>query len=165
MNPARIVPLKEEHIEDFRAALDSVAREQIYLAMLEAPPLEDMRKFIRESIAADASHMVAIVDEELVGWCDVLRKPRPTLRHSGVLGMGVKANYRGHGIGKALMDATLQAAKAKGFKRVELTVRVDNPRAKRLYESFGFVEEGLCKRYMCLNGEYTDSYLMAVLFD
>jgi ribosomal protein S18 acetylase RimI-like enzyme len=161
----RVVPMAEEHIEGFRAALDSVAREQRFLAMLEAPPIEELGKFVKKSIAAGEAQVVAIVDGRLVGWCDVLRKARPTLRHSGVLGMGVMADYRGRGIGKALMGAVLEAAKEKGFKRVELTVRVDNPRAKKLYEQFGFVEEGLCRRHMCLDGEYTDSYLMAVLYD
>jgi ribosomal protein S18 acetylase RimI-like enzyme len=157
--------MAQEHIDDFRAALDSVARERRYLAMLEAPPIEELAKFVKESIAAGAPVMVAISDEKLVGWCDVLRKPRPTQRHTGVLGMGVMADYRGRGIGKALMAAALAAAKEKGFTRIELTVRVDNPRAKRLYEQFGFVEEGLCRRHMCLDGAYADSYLMAVLYD
>src|SRR5258708_23691495 len=132
----RVVPMAEEHIEGFRAALDRVAREQRYLAMLEAPPIEEVGKFVKETIAAGAPQVVAIVDEKIVGWCDVLRKPRPTLRHSGVLGMGVTAEYRWRGIGKALLGAVLAAAEEKGIYPIELTVRVDNPRAKKLYEQF-----------------------------
>jgi ribosomal protein S18 acetylase RimI-like enzyme len=160
----RVVPMAEEHIEGFRAVVDSVARERRYLAMLEAPPIEEVRKFIKEGIAAGAAIMVAIVDEKIVGWCDVLRKPRPTLRHSGVLGMGVTADCRGRGIGKALLRAALAAAREKGFTRIELMVRADNPLAKKLYEQFGFVEEGLCKHHMFIDGGYTDSYLMALLY-
>ena len=160
-----VVPIAQEHVEGFRAALDSVAREQRYLAMLEAPPMEEVTRFVKEGIASGMPQMVAIADGRIVGWCDVWRKPRATLKHSGVLGMGVLERHRGRGIGKALMGAALQAAKEKGFSRVELTVRVDNPRAKKLYEQFGFAEEGLCKRHMCINGEYADSYLMAVLYD
>src|SRR5258708_36723252 len=133
----RVVPMAEEHIEGFRAALDRVAREQRYLAMLEAPPIEEVGKFVKETIAAGAPQVVAIVDEKIVGWCDVLRKPRPTLRHSGVLGMGVTAEYRGRGIGKALLGAGLAAAKGKGFTRTGLTWRVENPRAKKPYDKFG----------------------------
>src|SRR6185503_3795204 len=65
--------------------------------------------------------------------------------------------------GRALMQATLTAAKASGMRRIELTVRVDNEPAKRLYESFGFVTEGLCKRHMCIDGQFVDSWLMALL--
>ncbi len=161
----RVVPIAAGHIEGFRAVLDSVAREQRYLALLEAPPMDEVARFVKEGIASGTPQMVAIADEKIVGWCDVWRKPRAALKHSGVLGMGVIESYRGRGIGKALMGATLQAAKQAGFTRIELTVRVDNPRAKKLYEQFGFVEEGLCRRHMRINGEYSDSYLMAVLLD
>jgi hypothetical protein len=36
----QIVPIEVKHIESFRRALDQVARERKYLAMLEAPPLK-----------------------------------------------------------------------------------------------------------------------------
>jgi len=98
-----------------------------------------------------------------VGWCDVAVRPRPTQRHSGILGMGVIREYRGKGIGRALLQATLASARAGGLRRIELTVRADNDPARRLYESFGFVTEGLCKRHMCVEGEFVDSWLMALL--
>ena len=61
------------------------------------------------------------------------------------------------------MQATLAAARTRGIRRIELTVRVDNEPAKRLYESFGFVTEGLCKRHMSIDGQFIDSWLMALL--
>jgi RimJ/RimL family protein N-acetyltransferase len=161
----RIVPFAEEHTERFRVALDSVAREGRYLAMLEAPPLEEVRKFVAESAARQHPRFIALIDDQPAGWCDVMGNPRETLRHSGVLGMGVVREYRRRGIGAALMQRTLADASAKGFTRIELTVRVDNQPAKRLYEKFGFVVEGLCRRHMRVRGEYHDSYLMALLYD
>jgi ribosomal protein S18 acetylase RimI-like enzyme len=160
-----IVPIAEEHVDGFRSAVDSVARELRYLSFLEAPPAAEVRKFVLGNIAGRVPQFVALDNERVVGWCDVLPKPRPTLRHSGVLGLGVISEYRGRGIGAALLDATLQAAKASGISRIELTVRVDNQRAKRLYERFGFVIEGLCRRHIRVNGEFKDSWLMALLPD
>jgi len=158
-----IVPLSEAHIDGFRAAVDSVARELKYLSFLEAPPLPEVRKFVLQNIAAGVPQFVAIEDQRVVGWCDVLPKPRPALRHSGVLGMGVVDAYRGRGIGRKLLDATLRAAKQMGLTRIELTVRTDNARAKRLYESFGFAVEGLCRRHIYIEGTYHDSHLMALV--
>ena len=79
--------------------------------------------------------------------------------------MGVVAAHRERGIGSALMQATLDDARARGLTRIELTVRIDNERAKRLYEKFGFVVEGLCRRHMRIRGKYYDSHYMALLFD
>jgi len=160
---ASIVPIAEQHIEGFSAALDSVARELKYLAFLEAPPLADVRGFVLQNIAEHVAQFVAVEHERVVGWCDVLPKPHPAMRHSGVLGMGVIDSHRGRGIGRALMEAALKAAWEKGLSRIELTVRADNARAKRLYESFGFAVEGLCRNHMLVQGEYADSYLMALL--
>src|SRR4030095_12783639 len=134
----RIVPIAEEYIEGFRAALDSVARERRFLAFLEAPPLESVRDFVLENIRSGQLQFIASADDKVVGWCDVSPKPRPVFRHSGILGIGVTKPYRGRGIGTALIGTTLEAARAKGLTRIELTVRTDNDRAKALYERFGF---------------------------
>jgi hypothetical protein len=46
----RVVPIAEEHKEEFRAGLDSVARERRYLTFLEASSLQETRRFIRRNI-------------------------------------------------------------------------------------------------------------------
>jgi RimJ/RimL family protein N-acetyltransferase len=158
-----IQPLRQEDVESYRAIFDSVAREGRYLARPEAPPIEDIRKFVQDSIDKRRPRFLAWHGDEAVGWCDIVEKPLDLLRHSGTLGMGVLEGYRGRGFGAELMARTLAAAKVKVFTRVELTVRVDNPRAKRLYEKFGFQLEGLCRRHMRVRGEYHDSYFMAWL--
>ncbi len=45
---------------------------------------------------------------------------------------------RGAGLGRALIDATLGRARARGCRRVELDVNEANDTAIRLYESAGF---------------------------
>jgi RimJ/RimL family protein N-acetyltransferase len=160
---ASILPIEEQHIEGFRAAVDSVARERRYLARFEAPAEADVRKYVLENIARQVPHFVAIDDDIVVGWCDIALRPQAAFAHSGVLGIGVLSEHRGKGVGGALLNATLQAARAQDIRRVELTVRVDNERAKRLYEACGFVVEGVCRRHMLVDGEFHDSYLMAHL--
>lgn len=161
----QIVPIAEEHIASFRAAVDAVARERCFLAMLEAPPLKAVTQFVRENIRTKNPQFVAVVNGKVVGWCDVQRKPFAAVHHSGVLGIGVISDYRNRGIGLALIRATLNAARERGFTRIELTVRADNPTAKALYEKSCFAIEGLCRNHMHVDGVYCDSYLMAVVYD
>lgn len=54
---------------------------------------------------------------------------------------GVKANHRNRGIGKALMAATIDAAKALGVHKLVLTSHHSLKAALHLYESFGFRHE------------------------
>lgn len=161
----RIAPIAEEHIEGFHAAVDSVARERRYLAFLAAPSLEKTREFVRENLRLNSPAFVALHGGGVVGWCDITSLNRPVFAHAGVLGMGVLVQYRGQGMGPALLRAALDAAKARGLMRVELTVRAGNQRARTLYEKFGFVMEGVKKNAVRVDGCYEDLYCMAVLFD
>ena len=162
--PCRIVPIGREHLAGFHAALDRVAREGRYLAMLQAPPFARTRRFVLESLRDGAIHFVALAeDETVVGWCDLRPKAAATLRHSAVLGMGVVQEFRGQGVGTRMLAATLEGADARGLRRAELVVRADNHAAIALYRRFGFVEEGRCREYLRVHGQDHDALLMARL--
>lgn len=161
----RITSIAPEHIASFREAADAVFRESQMFAFLEAPPLEQFTEFVHGVMKNEEPQFVAITDDQVIGWCDVLVKPRPAMRHSGVLGLGVLSSCRGKGVGTALLRATLGAARQRGLTRVELFVRTDNDRARRLYERAGFTVEGTLRRHVLVNGVYLDSYLMSLLYD
>ena len=160
----QIVPIAEEHIAGFHAAVDSVARERRYLAMLQAPPLEESADWVRGNLRKGNPQFVALVGGQVVGWCDVFPEKRETMAHGGVLGMGVLEGYRGKGIGASLMRATLEHARKTGFTRVELTVREDNLRAKALYDKAGFAVEGRKRKAALFDGRHYDLILMALVF-
>ncbi len=50
----------------------------------------------------------------------------------------VRDDARGQGVGRALVQATIDLARERGCRRVELDVNDANPPAVALYESFGF---------------------------
>lgn len=145
----------------FHRALDQVARERIFLEMIEAPPLEKVSVFQTELIAQGGPVYYALVNGEVVGWCDIFPNSNPRMRHRGGVGMGIIQSYRGQGIGKRLLNACLDHAKEFGLEKVELSVYSTNTSAIALYHSVGFAEEGLIKKYRKLDGQYQDCLLMA----
>lgn len=159
----QIVPIRRMHLAGFHAAVDDIAKERRYLAMLEAPSFTRTRRLVLDSLRAGAVHVVAVAGDEVIGWCDLRPKTAPTLRHSAVLGMGIVAAYRGQGIGSRMLAATLELAWARGIRRAELNVRSDNTPAIALYRRFGFVAEGTCRNYVCIDGVDYDALLMARL--
>ena len=78
---ARIIPMQSRHVRGFHEALDSVAREGRFIAMIEAPPLAAARRFVRNGAAAGSVQLVALVHEAVVGWCDISRFAWLTQRH------------------------------------------------------------------------------------
>ncbi len=158
-----IGPLFAELIPSFHRALDIVAREQLYLTFLEAPPLDQTRAFIIDGAARGDLRLVATAGREVVGWCDILRQVLPAKAHSGALGMGVLPPFRVRGVGLRLITALLERAWAANLTRVELGVRTDNARAIALYERVGFKREGLARDAVRVDGAYRDVLTMAVL--
>ena len=160
-----IVPLAEVHFEGLREAFDSIAREKRYLSFLQAPPLEQGLAFYRNIVDNDLCHFVALLDDVVVGWCDVLPTHGEARAHVGTLGIGIIAGARHRGIGSKLIRAALEKARKQGYSRIELTVRADNTSAKILYERFGFTPEGVNRDAFSFDGRFYDTYSMALLLD
>lgn len=165
MQNYEIIPIREEYIESFRAAVGSVAREGKYLTFLDEPSLEMSKAFVLENLQGNWPHFIAISDGKVIGWCDISSLHRPVFAHSGTLGIGILAPYRGQGIGGKLIHTALNRAKLIGLTRIELSVRENNKPAITLYKKFGFVVEGLHKNAVRIGTEYENHISMALLFE
>lgn len=55
--------------------------------------------------------------------------------------LSVEPAYQGKGIGKALISAAINWAKELNHQKIGLLVSIENPAAKKLYESLGFKKE------------------------
>jgi ribosomal protein S18 acetylase RimI-like enzyme len=162
----RIVPTDERYVESFNHALDIVARERRFIGFLEAPPVESTRTFVRHVLSGEGVQRLAVThDDEVAGWCDIVRRSMEGFRHAGRMGMGVLPGYRGAGVGRRLLTETLGAARALGMERVDLEVFASNEAAIALYRKLGFVVEGIKRRARKLDGEYDDDLIMALFLD
>lgn len=159
----KIIAIREEHLDGYWFALDRVARERNYLAFLEGPPKHTTRDFVLNNIAGNWPHVVAVHGNQVIGWCDITSLDRPVFAHIGSMGMGVLPEYRGLGVGTALISSALQKAFNKGLTRIELTVREHNQAAISLYEKFGFVKEGVHINGVCIDGAYENHIFMALI--
>lgn len=82
------------------------------------------------------------------------------------LGMQVAEEYRGLGVGSALLEAIVDWARANQAHKVTLQVWPHNDRARGLYERFGFVVEGRLRRhYRRATGELWDALVMGLVLD
>ena len=57
--------------------------------------------------------------------------------------VGVLKEFRGQGVGRALLESMTVKAHAEGYEHVALIVDQDNPAAERLYARLGFQRAGI----------------------
>ena len=104
--------------------------------------------------------LVAVADAEIIGSLHV-----ETSRFGfGEIGMAVARDWRGRGVGSALLMAAIDWARDRGLHKLSLSVFVHNTAAIALYRKFGFVEEGLrVKHFRRASGELWDAFEMGLL--
>jgi ribosomal protein S18 acetylase RimI-like enzyme len=153
--------IREDDAPAFREALDAVCRERKYLARFEAPPFDQVQAFVSGNVKAGYPQLVAEDGGRIAGWCDVIPGDAGAT-HVGRLGMGVLKEYRRQGLGRRLIEATIEKAILSGLEKIELAVHASNEPAIALYRSLGFEEEGRRKRSWFADGVYDDLLLMAL---
>ncbi len=88
-------------------------------------------------------YVAAVEGERIVGYAG--------LDHAGevadVMTVAVLPSARGRGLGRRLLAELAERARARGAAYLLLEVRSDNTAARRLYESVGFVELSVRRRY------------------
>jgi len=126
----------------------SVGDERRYLKALRRYPHAAV--FVAES-----------ADGALVGRLSVARDPHPASAHVADLGLMVAKEARRRGVGRALLEAAVEWARASGIRKLELHVFPWNEPAIALYEQFGFEREGYRKAHYHRAGEDVDAILMA----
>lgn len=92
----------------------------------------------------------------LLGAVSCERDMRLKVRHIGhIVGMMVRADQRGRGIGRLLIDKCIaEARRSVGVEMLTLTVTATNAGAVRLYERTGFVRYGSLERAIKVGDHY-----------
>jgi len=134
----------EEQLRGILDVLDAYAREP---AGGEEPiPANVRERLIRDLRTVDIAVVLAAVDEsdKVVGIAVCFRgystfKARPLLN---IHDLAVLPSQRGRGVGRALLAAAEDKARANGCCKLTLEVLDDNVGARRLYEQFGFGDGG-----------------------
>ena len=129
------------------------------------PTESEMReRFAQAAHSANSVTMLALdSDQRVIGLAGLHGGSRQANRHTATIGIAVSPEWRGQGVGTALMQAIIDFARQGGvLKRLELEVISTNERAIHVYRKLGFVPEGLHRRKLYKDGQYHDNLSMAL---
>ena len=155
---APVVEVRASREEDRRALailFAAVAEERDGIAT--EPPVDVDARAASWSLDGD---LVAVAEGRIVGSIHVMAS-----RHGyGEIGMAVAREWRGRGVGSALLTAAIDWARDRGLHKLSLSVFPHNAAAIALYRKFGFVEEGRrVRHYRRTSGELWDAIDMGLL--
>jgi RimJ/RimL family protein N-acetyltransferase len=104
--------------------------------------------------------LVAVADPGVIGYLNVAA----SRFGYGEIGMAVARDWRGRGVGSALLAAAIEWSREQGLHKLTLDVFPHNAAARALYAKFGFAEEGRgVKKYRRASGELWDAIDMGLL--
>jgi len=122
------------------------------------------RKFLNRIVSGmrkkEVVSIAAFAGNDMVGHCDIQRRKLRDIRHTGVLGIVIRKEYRGIGLGGRMIAEALRAARRMGVWLVELTVFATNATAMHLYERMGFVKVGVVPNKILRDGRHYDEVVM-----
>lgn len=133
---------------------------------IEAEQVADLVDYEEVVVRRDEVHsrmfFVAIVDEDVVGWVHLSIPSAEKLSHTAKLTVGVLEEFRGHGIGRALLDRGTEWAAENEFEKLYNSVPATNDAAIGFLESSGWETEAVRSDHYKIDDEYVDEVMMAL---
>lgn len=105
--------------------------------------------------------LIAEYEGELIGNLDITGSKRLKMAHTGMIGMGIKTDWRNQGLGKALMECAIEWAKnSSEIEILWLDVYASNELGYNLYKNTGFEVSGIIKGFFKEENGYMDKVQM-----
>lgn len=166
---AEVRPLGAADLPDYKALRDEMllAHPEAFTSDAAAEQRKEPAEYLQRLGLGrtDGGHFVlgARRGPRLLGAIGCERDPRTKVRHVGhVIGMMVRPEARGQGVGRALLAACVGEARRAGLEMLTLNVTAGNVPAIALYESSGFVTCGRVPRALKVAAAYHDKLHMAL---
>lgn len=148
--------------KEFADYINRIVSERDFLVLNRKVTPQEERAFIISSLAEEKKgnhYLIAEVNGKIVGLSEVVRM-RWAHAHIGKLGISVKKEYRGVGIGTEMLKLMVQIAKKMKLKMLRLSVYTTNKQAVALYKKLGFKVAALLPDQRQRGGKFFDEFIM-----
>jgi ribosomal protein S18 acetylase RimI-like enzyme len=123
--------------------------------------LADIDTLVHGAADAPPTYFVAVHDGEVVGWVNLDAPGSDRLSHAVELTMGLLDEFRGYGIGSALLDRAVSWAGAHGYRKVFSNVPASNKAAVEFLEGNGWEVEATRPNHYVIDDALVDEVLVA----
>jgi L-amino acid N-acyltransferase YncA len=104
--------------------------------------------------------VVALNEEQIIGYCSLDTNELPWIRHTGEIRMSVAPAYRGFGLGRALANEVFAIARARGLEKIWSRMATSQKASQIVFESLGFHTEALLSDFVKNEDGRTEDLVM-----
>jgi RimJ/RimL family protein N-acetyltransferase len=160
-------PAEKSEASQVLQVFAELAKTSPYILMtpeaVQAMTVEDEEKWIEQSNVHPASlFLLAESESEIIGLGSFAGFKDTKRKHRGTLGLTIRPDFHGKGLGTHIMKFLIQAAKSmKSIQSIELSVMEPNHSAFHIYQKLGFKEVGrVPQAFLLKDGSFADDILM-----
>lgn len=166
LRDGRLVVLRPACLDDAAMAIEHVNRvaaERRYLVTEElTASVEQEREYICKMAESGNLFLVAECEGRIAGSLSAVRGRGRFQAHTAEFGIALIPEFRGMGLGSKMVDYLIRWCRTRGVEKLNLEVFHDNDRALALYRRMGFVEEGVRRRQVRIDGRDIDLIQMTL---
>ena len=134
-----------------------------YLLSVYPITQHEVVEFLKKDLESNEGKLIAAESNgEPVGTVSLWWRSAGRDRHVAWLGISVRSEHWGKGVGSGLMHEAVRVAKELGFSKIVLGVFDGNERAMRLYKKFGFKNEAYETDEVWIDGSWRKGFMMGL---
>jgi len=155
---------EKDGVRELQAFINAFVREGSFLLYDRKTSLADEMKWKKAKLAdyrkGNGQVLVARIGGKIAGTSDARREPFKG-RDNVCLGIAIASDYRGLGLGEALLRLNIETVRRRQMPRnIYLSVQSPNRPARALYRKLGFREFAVFPKWLKQDGKYVDHIFM-----
>jgi len=162
---ARLRYPKFEDVDGLLTHINSLVEERAFIGTQKKVSRKEelgyVRRLLKDIERKRAVALIVEIDRKILGAGEVKKAELDASRHTGNLGVALRKEARGLGIGERLAKSLIREAKKRlNLKIAKLEVFANNKPAYKLYKKLGFKEVGRIENGNYYYGKYVDNIIM-----
>ena len=163
-------PAEPDDAESIIKALKSFAPERSYVLMEQfGKDVDAEREYISKLSRSNNLLLVGVAgDNNIIGILEAIQSDggqRPETAHVLNIGLHLKEEFRGFGIGSRMLQYTEEWAREHEFREMETSVFTTNKRSLNLFRKAGFLNECTKMKRIRIGNEFVDEVIICKSLD
>jgi RimJ/RimL family protein N-acetyltransferase len=139
----KLVRLTESNRDQLLSFARSLDEDDLLFLRVDITDEDEIDRLVSEQHDDQRVTLLAEFDNEVIGFCSLVRQDLAWMRHLGEIRIIVGSSARGHGLGTLLAKEAFAVARDLGLTKIVARMAREQQGAQALFQQLGFSAEAL----------------------